>query len=527
MNLHDPSRHTSSASGLVHDQSPHMRAPMRPHLEDPRRRAMPLLWSLPLTILAALSTPAKGAEGIDIAIGDLAGITEVARQGVYPDGIAALSMTSTACNVGTEPIPYRPAMDEEHPVLVMQLYRESDGRFLQIGVSDARHEYFALSGSQCEPCQNPTGGTSLGAGCSTSSASGINADRMLLAPRGEIDPWTGHWECTGSHFSGGIDDCVRRHGDSGHGPLDHRLTAADQDLGIAGASYFYELYFLAEGDADHSNNLGSRPCTMFWTGSHWALATPSQPVVAGPALLRWGGLQSWATIPGDGAVLLSSKAISTGSGYRYEYALFNLDSARRVRRLSIPVGAAEVSAIGFHDPDGDPFNDWATSLEDGVLTWETNPAEVDPDGPGLLYGTLYNFWFESETPPGHGPVTLEAWELTGDDVVVAEAEIPSGVATVEASTNAPSLPLSVSPNPSRGAAELAFSLPEAGAVSLRIFDAHGGAVRSLLDGTQAAGDRRIVWDGRDERGRIVGGGVYFAILRAGNRTATRTVTITR
>jgi flagellar hook assembly protein FlgD len=122
---------------------------------------------------------------------------------------------------------------------------------------------------------------------------------------------------------------------------------------------------------------------------------------------------------------------------------------------------------------------------------------------------------------------LEAWELTGDDVVVVEARIPSGVSTVEASTDASSLLLLVSPNPSRGSAGLAFSLPEAGAVSLRIFDAQGGAVRSLLEGSHAAGDRRVVWDGRDERGRIVGAGVYYATLRAGNRTSTRPITIMR
>lgn len=483
---------------------------------------------LPVAVLVASSTPSNGAEGIDIAIGELAAITEVAREGAYPQGASAFSMTSTACNAGTEPIPYRAAMAEEHPALVMQLYRESDGRFMQIGTSDARHEYFALSTSVCEPCQNPTDGLSLGVGCSTTSGAGINADRVLLAPREEIDPYTGHWECTGSHFAGGVDDCVRRHSESGHGPLDHRLSARDQDLGVAGADYFYEMYFLTEGDTDHSNNLASRPVSLFWNGSRWATMTPSEPMVVGPALLRWNGFNSWATIPGDGTVLLSSKVIPAGDDFRYEYALFNLDSARRVRRLSIPVGSAGVNAVGFHDPDGDPSTDWNVTIEHGLLTWQTDPADVDPEGPGLVYGTLYNFWFESDTPPEYGPATLEAWERTGDDVVAAVAQIPSGAVTsVEGSVDASSVPLAVFPNPFQGSTELAFSLPEAGAVSLSIFDASGAAVRSLLDGGQSAGDQRVVWDGRDEHGRIVGAGVYYAILRAGDRTSTRAVTIMR
>jgi hypothetical protein len=62
-----------------------------------------------------------------------------------------------------------------------------------------------------------------------------------------VNPYTGIWNCIGSHFSGGLPDCVRRHGSSGHDAVEHRLVVEDADLGLAGASYFYEAaYTFAE-----------------------------------------------------------------------------------------------------------------------------------------------------------------------------------------------------------------------------------------------------------------------------------------
>jgi hypothetical protein len=347
-----------------------------------------------------------------------------------------------------------------------------------------------------------------------------------MGPRAEVDPYVGRWECVGSHFAGGEPDCVRRHGGNPeHGVLDHRLSARDADLGLPGAQYFYEMYFVTEGDADRLDNLGSRPCAMQWIASQWSFSTPPGAMELGPALSRWGGTQTWATLPGDGSVLLASKAIDLGGGRtRFEYALFNLDSERRVRKISVPVGAAALEGMGFHDPDADASNDWSVALVDGVLSWETDPAHVDPDANALLYGWLFNFWFESDSPAGAAAVTLEAWESTGDDEVTALAQVPSTPA------HAPDpagerLAFTVSPNPLNSTTVLSFVLEESAPVSLGIFDATGRAVRSLASGVVEAGTYDIAWDGRDDSGRAAAAGVYYARLAAGVVVSVRSLTV--
>ncbi len=102
------------------------------------------------------------------------------------------------------------------------------------------------------------------------------------------------------------------------------------------------------------------------------------------------------------------------------------------------------------------------------------------------------------------------------------------------------------PNPFRGATTLAFVVPgqlppgaedeggpgrvgpqrafaAAGAgipVKLRIYDAAGRAVRTLVDGYMLAGPVHAVWDGRDAAGHETGNGLYFARLDAAGKSAT-------
>lgn len=84
--------------------------------------------------------------------------------------------------------------------------------------------------------------------------------------------------------------------------------------------------------------------------------------------------------------------------------------------------------------------------------------------------------------------------------------------------------LATRPNPSIGPARIAFELPHAAQVRLRIYDAAGRVVNQLADGPLAGGRHDVVWTGLDATGRRVPGGVYFSELEVdGVRESRRMV----
>jgi hypothetical protein len=77
------------------------------------------------------------------------------------------------------------------------------------------------------------------------------------------------------------------------------------------------------------------------------------------------------------------------------------------------------------------------------------------------------------------------------------------------------------PNPFADSAILHYGLPTAQEARLVVYDASGRAVRTLARGTAAAGYHSVEWNGRDETGRAVPAGVYFARLQTGGRSLTQ------
>jgi hypothetical protein len=86
------------------------------------------------------------------------------------------------------------------------------------------------------------------------------------------------------------------------------------------------------------------------------------------------------------------------------------------------------------------------------------------------------------------------------------------------------LGLLAAPNPFRGNLEIRYRLPGTHASALEILDAGGRRVRLLEVGdAPIAAWRSVDWDGRDDRGQAVSGGVYFVRLRTGAGTKVTTV----
>jgi flagellar hook assembly protein FlgD len=87
--------------------------------------------------------------------------------------------------------------------------------------------------------------------------------------------------------------------------------------------------------------------------------------------------------------------------------------------------------------------------------------------------------------------------------------------------------LSGHPNPFREGTNIGFSLAKPSAVTLEIYDLAGRKVRSLESGDLRAGDHLIRWDGRNEAGRRVASGVYFARLQSSFGVESKSLNIIR
>ena len=60
-----------------------------------------------------------------------------------------------------------------------------------------------------------------------------------------------------------------------------------------------------------------------------------------------------------------------------------------------------------------------------------------------------------------------------------------------------------------------------GRVTLKIYDVAGRLVRTLVDGVEASGEKRVTWYGRNNRGSRVATGVYFYRMTGPGFTKTR------
>jgi hypothetical protein len=77
------------------------------------------------------------------------------------------------------------------------------------------------------------------------------------------------------------------------------------------------------------------------------------------------------------------------------------------------------------------------------------------------------------------------------------------------------------PNPFNPVTTLRYELPEQSHVTIVIFDMLGRTVRQLINTTQEAGYKSIIWNATNEYGKLVSAGVYLYQIKAGEFVQTK------
>ncbi len=80
------------------------------------------------------------------------------------------------------------------------------------------------------------------------------------------------------------------------------------------------------------------------------------------------------------------------------------------------------------------------------------------------------------------------------------------------------------PNPFNPSTRIAFSIKESGVVQLSVYNLQGQEVRTLVSGQMNPGHHTIMWNGRDNAGKIVPSGIYLYKLQVNGYAETRKMT---
>jgi cytochrome c peroxidase len=142
-----------------------------------------------------------------------------------------------------------------------------------------------------------------------------------------------------------------------------------------------------------------------------------------------------------------------------------------------------------------------------------------PDDPALYGRVLYGRWYVSDlgAPGGVAASPAFRFQIFG----AHGAGVPlAGVGTPRAGDGTSRLQAS-QPNPFATRTLVRFDLFRPAGVRLAVFDVAGRVVRHLYERASASsGAYAVTWDGRDDSGRAVEGGLYFYRLETGNDTHT-------
>lgn len=345
----------------------------------------------------------------------------------------AYAIGSDTCNLGNQNLLWT---NRGTPGLAQNMYRLYDGRIEQIGQGWVKHACCAGAGAGCGLSCNGSGGVVLGAGCKDVYGAGFNGGQSGLGPRSGINPYTGTF--TGPPAAGSIPSTARR------------VQVQQSDLtasSFPGALYFAEGVYVAsdESPLDKLDNATYKRVTV---SAAFDLTGQGAAREGRPAIYAWAdhGLGVGITdpavqiqtldVPGEGRFFIGAKATDLGQGqWRYEYAVFNLNSDVAAGSFVIPLGnGATLTSITFRDvpyETGEPYDntDWAVQQTAAAITWRSPQTfQENPNSNALRWGTMYNFGFTANRPPADRQGRLDFFKPVNPSGLAFTVTAPAGCA---------------------------------------------------------------------------------------------------
>jgi len=100
--------------------------------------------------------------------------------------------------------------------------------------------------------------------------------------------------------------------------------------------------------------------------------------------------------------------------------------------------------------------------------------------------------------------------------------LSDGVSNIDPTITQPQISISSYPNPFSDISSITVKASDPGLNTLNIYNIKGQLIRSYRNSSQSSIDRTFQWDGRDDTGRQVSGGIYIAVVESGrNRVSSK------
>jgi hypothetical protein len=149
----------------------------------------------------------------------------------------------------------------------------------------------------------------------------------------------------------------------------------------------------------------------------------------------------------------------------------------------------------------------------GNVIWGSQLAQIDSDGDGYTngweLGDPNGSWVIGNNNPGDQQFVTNPGDINSLEVHYAN-NIES---TFKLHQN--------HPNPFNPTTEIEYFLPEDLYITITVYDLKGNKVSSLYSGNNNMGNYRVVWNGKNDIGQSVPGGIYLYKLEAETFSQTK------
>lgn len=158
-------------------------------------------------------------------------------------------------------------------------------------------------------------------------------------------------------------------------------------------------------------------------------------------------------------------------------------------------------------------DDLGYPIEDVTVFFQTDLGMITSssmtDANGVAQVT---FWIS--TTPGVANISAS----TGINTISTQVTILNPVSNSTDAIN--NTLLSNYPNPFNPETTISYSMKEAGAVRIDIFNINGQIVKTLVNENKSVGNHKVVWNGEDEANNRCASGLYFYKMKSGSYSKT-------